>query len=30
MLNCTFGQEGQIKKMVHQNVHGLVKLAILI
>jgi hypothetical protein len=29
MLNRTFGQEGQIFKMVHQDAHGLVKLAIL-
>jgi len=30
MLNHTFSQEGQLFKMVHQDAHGLVKLAILI
>jgi len=29
MLNCISNQEGQIFKMVHQDVHGLNKLAIM-
>jgi hypothetical protein len=29
VLNRTFSKKGQIKKMVHQNAHGLVKLTIL-
>jgi len=29
VLNRTFSQKGQIKKMVHQNAHRLVKLTIL-
>jgi hypothetical protein len=29
VLNCTFTQEEQMFKMVHQDAHGLVKLAIL-
>jgi hypothetical protein len=29
MLSCTSNEKRQIKKMVHQNANGLVKLAIL-